>query len=236
MPGAARGGCRLEELNSTTAQRVLFGEDDDARAALLRRAVEDRRALGVLTPLIVAAVATPSVPMCARALHTARALALRAVVEPLLFAWERDSTAFLTETDPLSVPPGRPLAVVAYACVRELHVRGEPRATAFLHSGLGVPALRVEAFYAIGAEAGTALVPHLSALLAERRDLAAPAATLFALRHRGAALAACEALSAAPLSVRSAFGEALIRHLNRVKAVRLAVACRTQLRGGDGQS
>ncbi|MCK6575698.1 hypothetical protein L6V77_31975 [Myxococcota bacterium] len=198
--------------------------------------------LAVLTPLIVAGVARPSGPIgawalrAARALQVARALSVRAVVDPLLSAWEAEPDAFLTVLDPLSAPPGRPLAVAAYACVRALHVGGEPRATAFLHAGLGVPVLRVEAYYAIGAEAGAALVPHLAALLAERPELAAPAATLFALRHRDAALSASEALAAAPLPVRRAFGDALMRHLNRVKAVRLAVACRTRLslRGGDG--
>jgi hypothetical protein len=214
---------------------VLFGTEDAPRAALIRQAVEDRRMLDGLVPVLVASVVGGPSAECARALHTARALAVRAVVAPLLDAFDGSPASFLDTPDPLSTPPGRPLAVVAYACVRDLHVRGDARAGRFLRAGLAEPVLRVEAFYAMGAEEGAALVPHLAALLTETPALAAPAGTLFALRHRGEALAACQALASAPLAVRRAFGDALDRHLGRVKAVRLAVACRAalSLRGVD---
>jgi hypothetical protein len=219
----------VTDLEPGALGRAIFGEDDAARRALLLAAVQDRRVFAALVPVLQAGVASASTTERARAVHAARALAVRAVVEPLLAAWEAEPERFLDVPDPLASPPGTPLALAAYACVRDLHVRGDLQAGNFLRAGLAIPVLRVEAFYAIGAEAGGALVPHLAALLGARPDLAGPAATLFALRFREDALAACEALSTAPVAVRRAFGTALLRHLARVKAVRLMVACRASL-------
>lgn len=207
--------------------------DPETRARIVRAAVEDRVVHAALLPVVEAGLRDADVGQRAVALQLARALMARSLLEPVLDAFAAAPEAFLGVPDPEArAPGGGTLAQAVFAFVREARPRGHARAEAFLRQALSWPELRVEAFYAIGMDDGAVLRPHLVALLADRPDLAGPLGTQYALLHRGDALAACETLAAAPEAPRRVFWTALSRHLDRVHAIKLKVACRRALFGG----
>lgn len=203
------------------------------QAAWVRRCVADAAALAEVVPHLVAGLADSRPERRGEALAWARGLCARAVLPAVLEAFEAAPERFLGVPDPWG-RGGATLAVSLFAFVREARTRGEPRAEAFLRAALAFDELRVEAFYAIGATDGAALLPHLERLLSQRPDLAAALGTQYALRHRELALQAAERVAAAEAGPRAAFESALCRHLDRVHAVRLKVACRQALRSRPG--
>ena len=206
--------------------------DPDTRARIVRAAVEDRAVHAALLPVVEAGLRDADAGRRAVALHLARALMARSLLTPVLDAFDAAPEAFLGVPDPEARTGAGTLAQAVFAFVREARPRGHARAEAFLRQALSWPELRVEAFYAIGMDDGAVLRPHLVALLGERPDLAAALGTQYALLHKDEALAACEVLSAAPEAPRRAFWAALSRHLDRVHAIKLKVACRRALFGG----
>ena len=214
---------------TTDPDADVLSADPAARAEWVRAAVEDRARYLELLPVLRRGFFEASVGRRAAAVHVARALMARPLVESLLDAWAAAPDRFLGVPDPLRA--GATLAESVFAFVREARARGQGRAEAFLREALAWPELRVEAFYAIGADDGAVLLPHLGALLVQRPALAEPLGTQYALLHRHLALAACEVLREAAEAPRRAFADALFRHLDRVHAVRLKVECRRVLFG-----